>query len=194
MRPRAGCRRLSIRLAAVVALVAAIGCASAAADTTSVSDNRNTRANRLDIRSTSAGHSGTLLRHTVRTYRRWRPRDLRSTRSRPRSLCLHVWRPGSNPMREQDYEICVRFANGRLSGRVFQVHPATEVTGAVRVTRPNARSIALTFAKETLGNLRFYRWQVVTGYTGRGCPRDPPFEYGCDDSAPTRAVRIHRLG
>jgi hypothetical protein len=167
--------------------------ATAVADTTIVRDRRNTRANRFDIRTAAAGHRGGLLAHTIRTYDSWRSRGLRSTKKDPRDICVYIWRAKSDPKEQQDYQVCAHFEDGKLRGSVFHVRPPRKKTGKLYIRRLNSRSITYLFDKKSIGNPRFYYWQAITGYTGKGCPRDPPFQFGCDDSAPTRSVRIHRL-
>jgi hypothetical protein len=169
--------------------------ANALADTTTVQDKRNTRLNRFDIKSATAGHEQGLLEHTIRTYRSWRSKELVSTRSEPRDICVYIWRAKSDPTEQQDYQICSYFKDGKLRGSVFHVRPPRRRTGRLFVRRLDAHSVTYRFEKRTIGNPRRYQWQVVTGYTGKGCPRDPPFQFGCDDSAPTGSgvVKVHTL-
>src|SRR6185436_20913865 len=94
---------------------------------------------------------------------------------------------------QQDYQVCSHFEKGKLKGSVFHVRPPRRKTGSVRVIRHDLHSITYTFTKKSIGNPQRYQWQAVTGYTAKACPRDPPFQFGCDDSAPTGGVRTHRL-
>jgi hypothetical protein len=176
-----------------LALTGSLLAASALANTTVVRDGRNTRANLLDISSTSAGHNGSLLQHTIRTYRTWRSKELKTTADEPRDLCVYIWRAKSDPKEQQDYQVCAHYEDGELKGSVFHVRPPRRKTGKLRVRRLDLRSITYTFEKGAIGNPRAYQWQAVAGYTGKRCPRDPPFQFGCDDSAPTGSVRVHTL-
>jgi hypothetical protein len=108
-------------------------------------------------------------------------------------ICLYIWRAKSNPKEQQDYEVCPTFEGGKLKASVFHARPIHRKTGKVRVRRLDTHSISFAFDKAAIGNPQLYRWQVVSGYTGKGCPKDPPFEFGCDDSAPTRTVAVHKL-
>lgn len=166
---------------------------TALADTSVVRDGRNTRANLFDISSASAGHNGSLLQHTIRTYRTWRSKELVTTRKEPRDLCIYIWRAKSDPEEQQDYQVCAYFEDDELKGSVFHVRPPRRKTGKLRVRRLDLRSITYTFDKGSIGNPRSYQWQAVAGYTGKRCPRDPPFQFGCDDSAPTGTARVHTL-
>jgi hypothetical protein len=169
--------------------------ATALADTTTVRDKRNTRLNRFDIKSATAGHEGALLEHTIRTYRSWRSKELVSTKDEPRDICVYIWRAKSDTKEQQDYQVCAHLEEKELRGSVFHVRPPHRRTGKLFVRRLDSHSITYRFEKKAIGNPRRYQWQVVTGYTGRGCPRDPPFQFGCDDSAPTGAgvVKVHTL-
>jgi hypothetical protein len=178
-------------LALAVALPVLV--ATAWADTQIVNDKRNTSANLFDIKQATAGHNGSLLQHTVRTYRTWKSKELVSTTDEPRDICIYIWRAKSDPEEQQDYQICAYFEKGTLKGSVFHVRPPRRKTGNVRVLRTDLHSITYTFTKRSIGNPQRYQWQAVTGYTGKSCPRDPPFQFGCDDSAPTGGVRTHRL-
>jgi hypothetical protein len=194
MRPRAW--RNSLRpLGLCFALAGLALAADAVADTTTVRDKRNTRLNRFDIKSTTVGHQGALLEHTVRTYRRWRSKELVSTEDEPRDICIYIWRAKSDPKEQQDYQVCAYWKKGDLRGSVFHVRPPRRRTGKLFVRRLDAESITYRFEKRAIGNPRRYQWQAVTGYTGRGCPKDPPFQFGCDDSAPTGVggVKVHTL-
>jgi hypothetical protein len=197
MRPRGGStRRNLLRPLGLCLAVAGLAlAANAVADTTTVRDKRNTRLNRFDIKSATAGHSGGLLEHTISTYRRWRPKELRSTEEEPRDICVYIWRAKSDPKEQQDYQVCANYKEGKLEGSVFHVRPPRRRTGKIFVRRFGPSSIIYRFEKRAIGNPRRYQWKAVTGYTGRGCPKDPPFQFGCDDSAPSGAgvVKVHTL-
>lgn len=197
MRPRGGSTLrhalppLGLGLALAILAIAA----NAAADTTVVRDKRNTRLNRFDIKSATAGHSEGMLEHTISTYRTWRPKELRSTEDEPRDICVYIWRAKSDTKEQQDYQVCARYKDGKLEGSVFHVRPPRRRTGKVFIRRFGPSSIIYRFEKKAIGNPRRYQWKAVTGYTGRGCPKDPPFQFGCDDSAPSGAgvVKVHTL-
>jgi hypothetical protein len=189
-------RRILLRpLGLGLTVAALVIVAGAVADTTTVQDKRNTRLNRFDVKSATAGHEGALLEHTVRTYRRWKSKELRSTDDEPRDICIYIWRAKSDPNEQQDYQVCAHYEDGGLKGSVFHVRAPHRKTGSLFVRRMNASSITYRFEKRAIGNPRRYQWKAVTGYTGRGCPRDPPFQFGCDDSAPSGAgvVKVHTL-
>jgi hypothetical protein len=180
-------------LAAACVASCCVASAVAVADTTTVEDNRNTRANLLDIERATAGHRGALLEHTIETYRSWRSRRLRSTRALPRALCIYIWKTERSAKHRQDYEVCAQFRKGKLRGTVLRVLPKRKRMGVFKVRRSNLRSVGFVFAPDLIGSPRAYQWEAVSGYTGKGCPRDPPFQFGCDDSAPTDDVRVHDL-
>jgi hypothetical protein len=181
-----------------LAVVAAVAASASFADTTTIRDARNTRANKFDIRFATAGHLGRALYHSIGTYEPWRSGELESTKREPKMICLYIWRWWSNPKGRQDYEICPRLNDGprrhdaRLAAFVYHTHPRRK-TGVAHVRRLSRHSIAVWFSKKAIGNPLIYRWQAVTGYTGKGCRLQPPFRFGCDDSAPTRDRAIHRL-
>jgi hypothetical protein len=188
-------RRGSTRwLSAGLLLLALVG-ATASADTVTVLDgSTNARANKFDISTTTAGHKGGLLRHEIRTYKPWKSSELFATRAHPRLVAVYIWRPGSNLRGRQDYEIYARFKHQKLGGYVSRVgRRHRRLTGRASVKRFDRYSITFTFSKKAIGNPRYYRWQAVTGYTGRGCPKDARFQFGCDDSAPTGTTKLHRL-
>jgi hypothetical protein len=180
-------RLLAVASAALVTLVLA-GVAAAGADNTVVDDNRNVTANRLDIEQARAGHNGDQLQHTIITYRPWRTGILRSNRARPRAACIYIWRAGRNINERQNYEVCARVRKNKLRAYVWKVRPKRTLEGRVDVKRFDLNSITFNFAPSLIGNPKLYRWQAVTGFTGKGCPRDPPYQFGCDDSAPTRGA------
>jgi hypothetical protein len=165
---------------------------SAIANSVTVKDNWNTRANLFDIEEVTAGHKGDVLRHTITTYHPWRTSELQSRRKRPRAICIYVWRKG-RASGKQDYEICARYRKGKLRAAVWKVRPKRKHAGRAGVTRFDQNSISFTFDSSQIESPLLYRWQAVTGFTGKGCPRDPPYQFGCDDSAPTRSAIVHDL-
>lgn len=179
--------------ACVVCCCVASASAVAVADTITVDDNRNTRANLLDIERATAGHHEALLEHTIETYRSWRSLRLRSTRALPRALCVYIWKTARSAKERQDYEVCAQFRKGKLRGTVLRVRPKRKRMGAFKVNRVNLRSVSFVFSPEMIGSPSGYQWEAVSGYTGKGCPKDPPFQFGCDDSTPTDDIRIHDL-
>jgi hypothetical protein len=177
-----------------LALIATTPLCTALADSTTVPDKRNVAANPFDIRFATADHRGSALSHTIRTYRAWRSGELRSRRSRPRVFCLYVWSAQSTAGRKPDYQICATYRKGKLRAYLFEAGSKRRMQGGITVKRLDLRSVTFTFGPETIGDPSKYRWQAVTGYTGPGCPRDPPFQFGCDDSAPTKGTAVHDLG
>jgi hypothetical protein len=173
--------------ASLVVLVLA-GAAAAVADDTVVDDNRNVRANLLDIEQARAGHNGDQLQHTIITYRPWRTGVLRSSRARPRAVCIYIWKAGRNINERQDYEVCARVKKNKLRAYVWKVRPKRKLKARVDVKRFDLNSITFNFSPTIIGSPKLYRWQAVTGFTGKGCPKDPPYQFGCDDSAPTRGA------
>jgi hypothetical protein len=180
-------------LACAVTVAAALLAGSAHGDTTTVRDQRNVRSNPLDIRAATAGHRGDALSHTIRTWKPWRSKVLESRSDRPRIVCIYVWRAKKAASRKPDYQICATYRKKKLRGYVYEAASKRRLSARVTVRRVNRRSITLIFGPELIGDPRFYRWQAVTGFTGKGCPRDPPFRYGCDDSAPTGKSKLHSL-
>jgi hypothetical protein len=145
-------------------------------------------ANLLDIEQARAGHSGDQLQHTIITYRPWRTTVLRSSDARPRAACIYIWKKGRNINERQDYELCARVKKTKLRAYVWKVRPKRKLKGRIDVKRFDLNSITFNFTADMIGNPTLYRWQAVTGFTGKGCPKDPPFQFGCDDSAPTRGA------
>jgi hypothetical protein len=174
-------------------LIALTLVATAVADSTTVDDNRNVRANMLDIEEARAAHKGEQVQHTIATYHPWRTSILRSRRSRPRAACIYVWKSGRNINQKQDYEVCVRYRRNKLRAYVWKVRPRRRVQGRAEVSRFDQNSLTFVFDLRLIGSPPMYRWQAVTGFTGKGCPKDPPFQFGCDDSAPTRGALSHDL-
>jgi hypothetical protein len=188
-RSRGPLRALLFALTGIVSLAVT----TAVADTTTVRDNRNMNANLFDIRSATANHRGDLLNHTIETYRTWRSRQLRSTRTRPRIMCVYIWRAEADARRESDYQICAKLSRRKLRGYVFDVRSQRKTKDRVRIRRLNLESMTYSFRSSVIGDPSWYGWQAVTGYTGRGCRRERRFRYGCDDSAPTGCTEAHEL-
>jgi hypothetical protein len=184
--------RLGLLFLALAAL-ASLTATGALADTKSVRDNRNTRANLFDIRSAIANHRGELLNHTIETYRAWRSRELRSTRRRPRIMCVYIWRARSDARLEPDFQICAKLSRGKLRGYVFDVRSRRKTKDEVRIRRLDLESLTYSFRPSAIGDPSWYGWQAVTGYTGKRCARQRAFRYGCDDSAPTGCALPHEL-
>ena len=185
---------MQTRLAVAATLLVAMALTGVAvADTTSVDDRRNVRANLFDIKKATAGHRSELVRHTVETYRPWRSNELRMSRKRPRIICIYIWKATRDAGRKQDFEICSAWKDGELRASVLQVRPKRKRVGKANVHRLSLRSITYDFDFKAIGRPASYQWQAVSGYTGKGCPKDPPFQFGCDDSAPTGGVRVHDL-
>jgi len=182
------------RLLATASVLVALALAgSALADGTTVDDNRNARANLLDIEEARAGHKGTMLQHSISTYRPWRTDWLRRRSALPRAICVYIWKAGRNINGSADYEVCARYRADTLRAWVWKVRPERELMGRAEVKRFDRNSITFTFDPALIENRSRYQWQAVTGFTGKGCPKDPPFQFGCDDSAPTRGAVTHDL-
>jgi hypothetical protein len=158
-----------------------------------VHDNRNASANVFDIETASAGHRGDLLRHTIRTYHRWRSSALRSTAVSPRMLAVYIWKAGRRFRSKQDFQVFARVKRGKLRGYVLRVRPRKKVVGTFEVRRLDRHSITFDFDASLIGSPHSYRWQAVSGYTGKGCPKVRHFQFGCDDSAPTGKAQLHDL-
>ena len=140
-------RQKAVFVGLVLALTTLALAASSLADTTTVRDKRNTRLNRFDIRSATAGHSGGLLEHTIRTYRSWPAKELRSTEDEPRDICVYIWRAKSDPTQQQDYQVCAHREDGKLQGSVFHVRAPHRRTGHAFVRRFDDNSITYRFEK-----------------------------------------------
>jgi hypothetical protein len=182
-------RLFSFALAGIASLAAT----SAFADATTVRDNRNMHANLLDIRFATASHRSALLNHTIETYRPWRSRQLRSTRKRPRIMCIYIWNAMSDVRREPNYQICAKLSRDRLRGYVFDVRAGRKTKHTVKIRRLDLESVSYSFRSSAIGDPSWYGWQAVSGYTGRGCRLQRGFRYGCDDSAPTGCAQPHEL-
>ena len=180
-------------LGTACAAVSFLAVAGASADTITVDDNRNVRGNLLDIQSASAGHRGKSIQHTITTYHGWRSSELRSTSSQPRTVAVYIWDARRASSAAHDYEVFARFRNGRLRGTVIKTRPRKRVVGHFPVRRLDRHSISFAFAPKLIGSPRRYKWQSITGFTGKGCPKVPKFQFGCDDSAPTGGARLHDL-
>lgn len=185
--------RLLRPLGIAIALIVSTSPQPALTDSKTARDKRNVASNPFDIRLATADHRGTLLRHTIHTFRAWRSGELRSTRRRPRVFCLYVWSGESTAKRKPEYQICATYRKGRLRAYLFEAGSKRRTQGGVTVKRSDLRSVTFTFGPETIGDPPTYRWQAVTGYTGERCPRDPPFQFGCDDSVPTKGAEVHDL-
>jgi hypothetical protein len=173
--------------------IASLAATSAFADTTTVRDNRNMHANLLDMRFATASHRGDLLNHTIETYRPWRSRQLRSTRRRPRIMCIYIWRARSDVRREPSYQICAKLIRDRLRGYVYDVRARRKTKHTVKIRRLDLESVTYSFRSSAIGDPSWYGWQAVSGYTGKRCARQRGFSYGCDDSAPTGCAQPHEL-
>jgi hypothetical protein len=173
--------------------IASLAASTAFADTKTVRDNRNMNANLFDIRTATVNHRGDVLNHTIETYRTWRSRQLRSTRRRPRIMCVYIWHADADARREPDYQICAKLSRRKLRGYVFDVRSQRKTRDRVKIRRLDLESMTYSFRSSAIGDPSWYAWQTVTGFTGRGCPRERRFRYGCDDSAPTGCTEAHEL-
>lgn len=142
---------------AVLALLLAFLPVSATASTRQVADPDDTDG-RLDVVTIGHTHTtGGLLRHTLRTQRRW-PSALLAD-----GTVSFVFRVGTR-FRTLD----VRLRNGRLVGRICTDRTAgggglVACSRDVGVSRPNRRALQVTLAEGLVQrDMTAYRWQVVT--------------------------------
>ena len=144
---------MQTRLAVAATLLVAMALAGVAvADTTTVDDRRNVRANLFDIKQASAGHRSNLLRHTVDTFRSWRSKELKMSRRQPRIICIYVWKAGRDAGKKQDFEICSAWKDGELRASVLQVRPKHKRVASAKVHRLSKRSITYDFDPKAIGD------------------------------------------
>jgi hypothetical protein len=168
-----------VLLSLVVAVSAAL------ANERRLSDPDDT-AGKLDIRTTTAGHSADgRLRHVITTWDAWEPADLTTPAgAAPAGVCVDLWtlrRPSAGP---PDYLVCanrVRSGGGLQAwvSRVSRRAGRTGRTTAAVISRPDARSVILRFSQRQIGRPSRYYWRAETLYYGSDCPAPA----GCVDTA-----------
>jgi hypothetical protein len=131
---------LKVGLCTAVATVL-VGGGLAFADTTKLEDPNDAPKGQVDIKFTSADHSGNgRLKHKIVTFG---PFD---NREKP---CVDIKVPGE----EQQYLICTKHV--LLDG--------DERVGDVEVNRPSKDTVVYLFDPETLGNPEYYKWRAFSG-------------------------------
>lgn len=183
-------RKLTILVLSVTLLVGSFS-SSGAADTARFTDPNDTPG-KLDVRAAGQDHDGGRLVHSVSTFRRWRPRALRSDET-----YIGFYLDAGSDDSSADRFIWVRWKKGRgLYAQIFRplTHANGDLLGPVRVSRPNPRSVVISvrLAQLSKGIRNGYRWRVTTSYektTSEGpCGNDnagSSFPTGaCVDNAP----------
>ena len=135
---------------------------------------------RLDIASISHGHSGKLLVHRVAMGRNWRNSLLDAGHRGQISLYFNLDRDAAFERRLDLY-----LRRGKLAG---VVRAGSRRVASVAVTRPNAKTVEMRFARTSLGAGGLtYGWFA---FAGIACKR----QYDrCGDRAPSPALLSHRL-
>jgi hypothetical protein len=149
------------------------------ADDTGMTDGRDTRG-ALDIASVSHGHNGNgELVHTLRTYRPFSSRLL----SKENAV---VFAFDTNEDNRPDRIAAVLWVRGALRGAM--VNARGRPVEALRVSRPDARTISVSVTRSSLGFPVQYRWNALTTFRAkRVC------EKACIDIAPNRKMILHKI-
>lgn len=141
----------------------------------------------IDFRRVTFGHGRrpALVRHGIRTMKRWKTKDLGGPHGV--TFFFHLDTDGD---RGVERALRVRRKNGHLWGGMFRgKHLRRHVRGRVEVWRPDRRSLEVRFPVRMLGDdVERYRWQVSWAQRQIGCPGS------ChSDHAPGRGWYEHRL-
>ena len=182
----------------VVMITGVLSVSPAAADRGRLKD-ANDSPGILDIRKIAHRHrQGGRLTHTVRTYEAWRVREL----PRNNENYISFYMDDGTAKTKSDRFVWVRRSrNNRLRARLYRplTHPNGEFLGAVRVWRPDRRSVRISLRTTQLGKAMAdgYRWRVTSSFESaksEGCPKDntaSSFPAGnCIDNTP----RLRRSG
>jgi hypothetical protein len=159
------------------ALLALVGAEAARAGTSTVQDG-NDRPGRLDIRSVSQGHSGAKVTHTIRTFGRWPNSLLGAQHSNALVILIST---DSDAALERF--VLIISEQGRMVAGVFRGNGG--LLGQANVSRPDRRSVRVSFSKSRLGNPPGYRWQAFSSFQAPGACRR-----GCVDRAPNGSRRV----
>ena len=137
----------------------------------------NDRPGRLDIKQVTQDHgAGGRLVHTITTFGRW-PKSLLGP-STPNFFVLDISIDGDP--RPERYVFIFSTANGRMVAVVTK--PNGRVVGSATASKPNAKTVKVSFLPSRLGNPAGYRWLAASVFRGRGC------RGGCTDRAPNNRV------
>ena len=150
------------------------------ADSKSVDDPRDNGGFR-DVRSVSHGHSSDpgMLRHSLKTFDRWRDRVLREYRIR--------FNMSLDDDPDIERSVRVRYDDGRLRARMYGAR-GQRLAGRVKVWRVSLRALTVSFDSSMLGaGIQTYRWKARF-FPNVVCSKPCP-----GDRAPNRGLIRHRL-
>ena len=178
-------RRLSIGFACAGMLL--LGAAPGLADRASLHDS-NDAFGRLDIKTITQGHTTgarRMLMHRIETYGSWDKSSLRHEGS-----YIHLLFTTDKDNRPER-ALVIDVQNRRLVAQMHSWHNGEvgeNVYGRARVSRPNNRTVRVTFRRTLLGaNVTEYGWHVDSQFHQNGHPHCGS-EHGvvivCPDSAP----------
>ena len=141
----------------------------------------------MDFRRATFGHGKTrsVVRHGVRTMKRWKTKDLGGRHGV--TIYVHL---NTDDDGRVERSLRIRRKHGELRGRMFRgKYFDKRVHGSVRVWRPDGRSIKVVFRVRMLGDdVDAYRWGVSWARRGIGCLGS------ChSDHAPDEGWYRHRL-
>lgn len=141
----------------------------------------------MDFRRASFGHGRAerVVRHGVRTRKRWKTKELGGRYGV--TVYLQV---SNDDDRRVERSLRIRRKHGELWGGMFRgKYFRKKVDGRVRVWRPDRRSIKVAFPVRMLGDdVERYRWYVFWAKRDTYCPGS------ChSDTAPDRGWYDHRL-
>lgn len=137
----------------------------------------NDRPGRLDIKRVTEDHgAGGRLVHTITTFGRW-PKSLLGP-STPNFFILDISLDGDD--QPERFVFIFSTANGRMVAVVTR--PNGRTVGSATASKPNAKTVKVSFLRSRLGNPTGYRWLAASVFRGRGC------RGGCTDRAPNGRV------
>ena len=136
---------------------------------------------RLDIASAGHGHAArSSLVHRISMHRRWQP----SIFSQGGQISFYITTDGDAAW-ERRIDLGLR--RGKLVA--FVRNGRGRLVGSGKVTRPNAKSATITFARSLLGrNVRHTEWLAFAGVS---CKRKYDL---CGDRTPGSSLVVHHLG
>lgn len=154
----------------------------AALGASAVNDPRDT-AGKLDIRSASLQLVKGRVVATIATHGSWTSGDLGSRRQR--SVCMRLWTK-SQPPRIHDYSICAErvLARGGPVGTIYRhgsIESPSLKIGPALLTRPDSRTVTLSFPPARIGNPAVLQWQASSFST--------EFDLAPDKSPVRQAIR-----
>lgn len=134
----------------------------------------------LDIASVAQGHKGKLVVHRVTMARTWRNSLLGAANRGQISLYFNLDRDAAFERRLDVY-----LRRGKPAGIM---RAGSRSVGSVQVSRPNAKTVEVRFARTALGRGPLtYKWFA---FAGIACKRTHD---RCGDRSPNAALVAHRL-